>query len=294
MRASLISREVIADSIELMAHAHDFDALVCLVGCDKTAPAALMALAPRRQAGGRPLQRPDARRRLGGATTIQEVWEAVGAEERGLISRAELDELERVSCPGAGTCAGHFTANTMAVALDCLGLSLPGDGLVPADDPAKAEAAGRARESVGLAPAPDCAHVPRPAGADQRHGRDRRHAAARRTASCTSSRSRAKRTSTLSLDDLAAVGERTPVIASLAPSGAMSRRLPRARAGRRADPRARCAAGRRRRRRRSPATLAERAAARARRRRALHDRRAVQATGALHVLRGNLAPDGAS
>ena len=66
--------------------------------------------------------------------TIQDVWEAVGAEERGLISRAELDELERVACPGAGTCAGHFTANTMAVALDCLGISRIGDGLIPADE----------------------------------------------------------------------------------------------------------------------------------------------------------------
>src|SRR3954470_19435411 len=113
MRASLISREVIADSIELMTHAHDFDALVCLVGCDKTVPAALMALAR--------VDKPAVVLYSGPMAagprneTIQEVWEAVGAEERGLISRAELDELERVACPGPGTCAGHFTANTMAV-----------------------------------------------------------------------------------------------------------------------------------------------------------------------------------
>src|SRR4051812_3543634 len=144
MRASLVSREVIADSIELMTHAHDFDALVCLVGCDKTVPAALMALAR--------LDKPavvlySGPMRAGPRNaTIQEVWEAVGAEERGLISRAELDELERVSCPGSGTCAGHFTANTMAVALDCLGISIPGDGLIAADDPAKAAAARRAGE----------------------------------------------------------------------------------------------------------------------------------------------------
>jgi dihydroxy-acid dehydratase len=62
-----------------------------------------------------------------GNTTIQDVWEALGAEERGLISRDALDELERTACPGPGTCAGHFTANTMAVALDCLGISIPGD-----------------------------------------------------------------------------------------------------------------------------------------------------------------------
>src|SRR5439155_8794100 len=112
MRASLISREVIADSIELMTHAHDFDALVCIVGCDKTAPAALMALArvdkPAVVLYSGPMR---AGRLRGREVTIQNVWEAVGAEERGLISRAELDELERHACPGAGTCAGHFTAN---------------------------------------------------------------------------------------------------------------------------------------------------------------------------------------
>ena len=146
MRASLISREVIADSIELMVHAHDFDALVCLVGCDKTVPAALMALArvdkPAVVLYSGPMR---AGRLHGREVTIQDVWEAVGAEERGLIPRAELDELERFACPGAGTCAGHFTANTMAVALDCLGITVLGDGLIPADElDAKGDAAARA------------------------------------------------------------------------------------------------------------------------------------------------------
>src|ERR671928_9740 len=135
MRASLISREVIADSIELMVHAHDFDALVCVVGCDKTVPAALMALArvdkPAVLVYNGPMRAGRWRDR---DVTIQDVWEAVGAEERGLLSRDELDELERSACPGVGTCAGHFTANTMAVALDCLGISRLGDALVPADD----------------------------------------------------------------------------------------------------------------------------------------------------------------
>ena len=103
MRASLVSREVIADSIELMVHAHDFDALVCVVGCDKTVPAALMALArldkPAVVLYSGPMR---AGRLRGRAVTIQDVWEAVGAEERGLISRDELDELERVACPGPG------------------------------------------------------------------------------------------------------------------------------------------------------------------------------------------------
>ena len=175
MRASLISREVIADSIELMVHAHDFDALVCLVGCDKTVPAALMALArvdkPAVVLYSGPMR---AGRLHGREVTIQTVWEAVGAEERGLIPRAELDELERFACPGAGTCAGHFTANTMAVALDCLGITVLGDGLIPADE---LEAKGEAAERAGIArsvAAGDLAHVPRPSGPPERDDGDRR------------------------------------------------------------------------------------------------------------------------
>jgi dihydroxy-acid dehydratase len=134
MRASLISREVIADSIELMVHAHDFDAVLCLVGCDKTVPAALMALArvdkPAVVLYSGPMR---AGRVRGADVTIQHVWEAVGAYERGTATRAELDELERHACPGPGTCAGHFTANTMAVALECIGIARIGDGLIAAD-----------------------------------------------------------------------------------------------------------------------------------------------------------------
>ncbi|MFL5952068.1 MAG: dihydroxy-acid dehydratase [Gaiellaceae bacterium] len=146
MRASLISREVIADSIELMVHAHDFDGLVCIVGCDKTVPAALMALARVDKPGvlvyNGPMRAGRWRER---EVTIQDVWEAVGAEERGLMARDELDELERFACPGVGTCAGHFTANTMAVAVDCLGIACVGDALVPADEhDLKGAAAARA------------------------------------------------------------------------------------------------------------------------------------------------------
>jgi dihydroxy-acid dehydratase len=146
MRASLISREVIADSIELMVHAHDFDGLVCLVGCDKTVPAALMALArvnkPAVLVYSGPMRAGRWRDR---EVTIQDVWEAVGAEQRGLLTRAELDELERSACPGAGTCAGQFTANTMAVATECLGIACVGDALVAAAERTlRAEAAARA------------------------------------------------------------------------------------------------------------------------------------------------------
>src|SRR3954452_24055573 len=156
MRASLISREVIADSIELMTHAHDFDALVCVVGCDKPTLAALMALARVDKPGvvlySGPMR---AGRWRGREVTIQDMWEALGATERGRLSREELDELERVACPGPGTCAGQFTANTMAIALECTGLAVIGDGLIPADDvEGKAEAARRtARQALAVAEA---------------------------------------------------------------------------------------------------------------------------------------------
>jgi dihydroxy-acid dehydratase len=132
MRASLVSRELIADSIELMDVAHDFDALVCIVGCDKTVPAALMALAridkPSVVLYSGPM-RAGAERR-----TILDVWEAVGAYNRGLITREQLDAIERGSCPGPGTCAGNFTANTMGIACEFLGIAPLGAGMLPADD----------------------------------------------------------------------------------------------------------------------------------------------------------------
>jgi dihydroxy-acid dehydratase len=153
-----------------------------------------------------------------GNTTIQDVWEAVGAEERGRISRNALDEIERVSCPGAGTCAGHFTANTMAVALDCLGISIAGDGLIPADETdAKA---GAARRAGALA----CTTLP-----SARTFLDRRALLNAMTGIAATGGSTngvlhllaiAREAGVeLTLDELAAIGERTPVLASLAPSG---------------------------------------------------------------------------
>jgi dihydroxy-acid dehydratase len=223
MRASLISREVIADSIELMVHAHDFDALVCLVGCDKTVPAALMALArvdkPAVVLYNGPMRAGHWR---GRAVTIQDVWEAVGAHERGALPREELDALERDACPGAGTCAGHFTANTMAVALDCLGIAIVGDGLVPADDgDAKAAAAERAGEAaVALA---------RDGGPTARTFLDRRALLNAMTGIAATGGSTngllhllaiAREAGIdLALDELTEVAARTPVIASLAPGG---------------------------------------------------------------------------
>jgi dihydroxy-acid dehydratase len=222
MRASLISREVIADSIELMANAHDFDALVCIVGCDKTTPAALMALARLDVPAVVLYSGPMRAGIVGGReVTIQDVWEAVGAEERGLMSREELDELEVEACPGPGTCAGNFTANTMAVALECLGISHVGDGLVAADDlDAKRTAAKRAAET-----AVDLVRL----GVTARAFLDKRallNAAAGVAATGGSTNGILHLLAVaheagvdLTLDELAAVGERTPVIASIFPSG---------------------------------------------------------------------------
>jgi dihydroxy-acid dehydratase len=135
MRASLVSRELIADSIELMDVAHDFDALVCIVGCDKTVPAALMALARIDKPAVVLYSGPMRAGALDGSRpTIQDVWEAVGAFQRGRIGRGELDRIERVACPGPGTCAGNFTANTMGLACEFLGIAPLGSGMVPADD----------------------------------------------------------------------------------------------------------------------------------------------------------------
>ena len=144
MRASLISRETIADSIELAVRGHSLDGVVVLVGCDKTIPAAAMALA-RMDVPGVIL--------YGGSiapgrfddhdVTIQDVFEAVGAHSAGDMSDEELRLLECAACPGAGACGGQFTANTMAMALSVLGLSPMGANDVPATNAAKDEAAAR-------------------------------------------------------------------------------------------------------------------------------------------------------
>jgi len=140
MRASLVSREVIADSIELMMHAHGYDALATVAGCDKTIPGSLMAMARLNVPavftyGGTMLPG----RFEGRDVTIQDVFEAVGAFASGRMTAAELDEIERSACPGPGTCAGLFTANTMASCAEALGMALPGDAAIPAVDPLRQE-----------------------------------------------------------------------------------------------------------------------------------------------------------
>jgi dihydroxy-acid dehydratase len=142
MRASLVSREVIADSIELVARGHLFDGLVCLVGCDKTIPAAVMALA-RLNIPGLVLYNGSIApgRWRGHDVTIQDVFEAVGQHAAGTLSPEDLHDLEGVACPGAGACGGHFTANTMATAIDFLGISPAGLSGIPATEPGKRAAA---------------------------------------------------------------------------------------------------------------------------------------------------------
>lgn len=136
MRASLVSRDWIADSVELVAHAERFDGMFAIAGCDKTIPGMMLALIrldlPSLFAYGGSL-RPGLHRNR--KVSLQDVYEAIGAHEAGLIDGEELDALERVACPGAGTCAGMFSANTMASVAETLGLTVLGMASPPANHP---------------------------------------------------------------------------------------------------------------------------------------------------------------
>ena len=149
MKTSLVSREVIADSIELMARGYQFDALVALSACDKTIPGAVMALV-RLDIPGVML--------YGGSiapgrwrdhdVTILDVFEAIGAHAAGEMSDQDLHDLEGVASPGAGACGGQFTANTMACAFEALGISAGGSSMVPAEDDEKDTVAEKIGELV--------------------------------------------------------------------------------------------------------------------------------------------------
>jgi len=142
MKASLVSREVIADSIELTCRGYMFDGVVALSGCDKTIPGTVMALARLDRPGlmlyGGSIQ-PGVHE--GKDITIQDVFEAVGAHSSGTMSDEELHEIECAACPGSGACGGQFTANTMATVFEAMGISPMGSGMVPATDPGKQEVA---------------------------------------------------------------------------------------------------------------------------------------------------------
>ena len=150
MKASLVSREVIADSIELVVRGHLLDGVVCLVGCDKTIPGAAMALG-RLDVPGLVLYNgtiyPGVYKGKRNATVVT-AYEGIGAYRAGKISLDELYEIENVACPGAGACGGQFTANTMSTVMEFIGLSPAGLNGIPAEDPAKDEAARQSGELV--------------------------------------------------------------------------------------------------------------------------------------------------
>src|SRR3984893_15016906 len=147
MKTSLVSREVIADSIELVGRGHMFDAMVTLCACDKTIPATAIALA-RLDRPGLLLYGGSIMAGLfrGRQVAVGDVYEAIGAAAAGKITDADLAELEAVACPGAGACGGQYTANTMSMVMEVIGLSPVGFNSIPATDPHKhsaAEAMGR-------------------------------------------------------------------------------------------------------------------------------------------------------
>jgi dihydroxy-acid dehydratase len=221
MRASLVSRELIADSIELVCRGQLFDAVVCVVGCDKTIPAAAMALA-RMDLPGMVLYggtiAPGSYR--GKDVTIQDVFEAVGANAAGKISDKELHDLEDVACPGAGACGGQYTANTMSTAMEVIGLSPMGFNSVPAMDQEK--------DKIAF----DCGKVVmnilqkgiRPRDILTRQAFENAIAAVAATGGSTNAvlhlLAIAREAGVdLQIDDFQAVSERTPLLADLKPSG---------------------------------------------------------------------------
>ena len=221
MRASLVSRELIADSIELVCRGQMFDAVVCVVGCDKTIPAAAMALA-RMNLPGMVLYggtiAPGSYR--GKDITIQDVFEAVGANAAGKITDEELRNIEDVACPGAGACGGQYTANTMSTVMEMIGLSPMGFNSVPAMDPQK--------DQVSY----DCGKVVmnvlekglKPRDILTREAFENAIAAVAATGGSTNSvlhlLAIAREASVdLEIDDFQTVSERTPLLADLKPSG---------------------------------------------------------------------------
>jgi dihydroxy-acid dehydratase len=221
MKASLVSREVIADSIELVARGHLFDGLVCLVGCDKTLPAAAMAI-------GR-LDIPSVilyngtimpGSFQGHDVTIGTVYEAVGAYRAGKMTADELWELESVACPGPGACGGQFTANTMSTVMEFMGLSPAGLNGIPAVDPAKLEAAYTTGELAVKLVREDI----RPSSIVTRNALENGVASVAATGGSTNGVLHMLAIARefglpLDLDEFGEIADRTPVLADLVPGG---------------------------------------------------------------------------
>ena len=221
MKASLVSREVVADSIELVGRGYMFDAMIALVGCDKTLPGGAMGLmrlnVPSLVLYGGSIAPGKFR---GRDITIQDVFEAVGANAAGRISDAELLEIENTACPGAGACGGQYTANTMATALEFLGLSPMGSSSVPATDVRKDGVAFQAGKLVmDLVRSGTC-----PGDLISRQSFDNAIASVAATGGSTNAvlhfLALAREMGVdLEIDDFDKISSRTPLIADLKPGG---------------------------------------------------------------------------
>ena len=221
MKSSLVSREVIADSIELVARGHLFDGLVAISGCDKTIPGSVMALA-RLDLPGLMLYGGSIMpgRFQGRDVTIGDVFEAVGAHAAGTMSDADLHELETVACPAAGACGGQFTANTMATAYEALGISPAGSSGVPATAPERREVARAAGRLVMDLLRKDV----RPRSIITRAGLENAIAAVMATGGSTNAVLHLLATAreagvTLALEDFQRISARTPLLADMKPWG---------------------------------------------------------------------------
>jgi dihydroxy-acid dehydratase len=222
MKASLISREVIADSIELVVRGHLLDGVVCLVGCDKTIPAAAMALG-RLDVPGLILYNgtiyPGVYKGKRNATVVT-AYEAIGAYQAGKMTLDELYEVENAACPGAGACGGQFTANTMAMVMEFLGLSPGGLNAIPAEDPGKDAAARRSGELVMDLVRRDV----RPSAFVTRHALENGIASVAATGGSTNGVLHLLAIAHefglhLDIDEFGAVADRTPVVADMQPGG---------------------------------------------------------------------------
>jgi dihydroxy-acid dehydratase len=221
MKCSLISREVIADSIELVARGNHFDALVCLSGCDKTNPGVVMALARLDIPGLALYGGSIAPGHLGDKDlTIQDVFEAVGAHGRGRINAEQLLAVENAACPGAGACGGQFTANTMSTVMEFLGISPMGSNGIPATVAEKDEVAFKAGKLVMDMLRADL----RPAQILTRKSIENAIASVAATGGSTNAvlhlLAIAREAGVeLTIDDFDRISERTPLIADLKPGG---------------------------------------------------------------------------
>jgi dihydroxy-acid dehydratase len=221
MKSSLVSREVIADSVELMVNAERFDALVTIAGCDKSLPGMLMACArlnvPAAFLYGGTILPGWAH---GKSLTIQDVFEAVGEHAAGSMSDEELLAVERAACPGAGSCAGMYTANTMSACAEALGMTLPGEATAPAVSAERTDLARR----TGFAVVQALANGLRPRQIMTRNAFLNAAAVVMATAGSTNGVLHLLAIAheagvELTMDDFDAVSRRTPVIASMRPSG---------------------------------------------------------------------------